>query len=138
MATRLRGECPETNRRKHRRMYCSRGDESTFRSVISGRAYQYDVAFFHQTLVMKGTLWPAPVAKLVVVINDDPLVLEATGGLLRSWGCCVITAKSCDEALICLAETEAGACGLLKYVRHLQNTMPSRAWRKRFERGRMA
>jgi CheY-like chemotaxis protein len=42
----------------------------------------------------------APVAKLVVVIDDDPLVLEATGGLLRSWGCCVVTAESCDEALV--------------------------------------
>jgi CheY-like chemotaxis protein len=49
----------------------------------------------------------APVAKLVVVIDDDPLVLEATEGLLRSWGCCVVTAKCCDEALVCLAETEA-------------------------------
>jgi hypothetical protein len=27
----------------------------------------------------------APVAKLIVVIDDDPLVLEATRGLLRSW-----------------------------------------------------
>ena len=25
-------------------------------------------------------------SKLIVVIDDDPLVLEATGGLLRSWG----------------------------------------------------
>jgi CheY-like chemotaxis protein len=44
----------------------------------------------------------APVAKLVVVIDDDPLVLEATRGLLRSWGYCVVTAESCDEALVCL------------------------------------
>jgi CheY-like chemotaxis protein len=50
----------------------------------------------------------APVAKLVVVIDDDPLVLEATEGLLRSWGCCVVAAESCDEALVCLAETETG------------------------------
>jgi CheY-like chemotaxis protein len=50
----------------------------------------------------------ASVAKLVVVIDDDPLILEATGGLLRSWGCCVVTAKCCDEALLCLAKTEAG------------------------------
>src|SRR5919197_814176 len=50
----------------------------------------------------------APVAKLVVVIEDDPLVLEATGGLLHSWGCDVVTAKSCDEALVNLAETKAG------------------------------
>ena len=63
--------------------------------------------FLHQALVMKATR-TAPVAKLVVVIDDDPLVLEATGGLLRSWGCCVVTAQSCDGALVCLAETEAG------------------------------
>ena len=50
----------------------------------------------------------ALVAKLVVVIDDNPLVLEATGGLLRSWGCSVVTAQSCDEALVSLAETEAG------------------------------
>src|SRR6516164_6269138 len=50
----------------------------------------------------------ALVAKLVVVIEDDPLILEATEGLLRSWGCCVVAARSCDEALVRLAETEAG------------------------------
>jgi CheY-like chemotaxis protein len=42
------------------------------------------------------------------VIDDDPLILEATEGLLRSWGCCVVAARSCDEALVRLAETEAG------------------------------
>src|SRR6516165_10328247 len=63
--------------------------------------------FLHQALVMKATR-TAPVDKLVVVIDDDPLILEATGGLLQSWGCCVVTAQSCEEALIRLAETEAG------------------------------
>jgi len=43
-------------------------------------------------------------AKLVVVIEDDPLVLEATGGLLRSWGCQVVAAESYGEALARLAE----------------------------------
>src|SRR5947208_1675818 len=43
-------------------------------------------------------------AKLVVVIDDDPLVLEATGGLLRSWGCQVVTGETYDEALGRLAE----------------------------------
>ena len=57
---------------------------------------------------MKATTRTAPVAKLVVVIDDDPLILEATGGLLRSWGCCVVTAKSCEEALVRLAKTQAG------------------------------
>jgi len=50
----------------------------------------------------------ALVAKLVVVIDNNSLILEATEGLLRSWGCCVVTAESCDDALVRLAETEAG------------------------------
>ena len=62
--------------------------------------------FLHQALVMKATR--RLVAKLVVVIDDDPLILEATEGLLRSWGCCVVAARSCDEGLVRLAETEAG------------------------------
>ncbi len=37
--------------------------------------------------------------KLVVVIDDDALALEGTGGLLRSWGCRVVTAQSDREAL---------------------------------------
>ena len=40
-----------------------------------------------------------PKGKLIVVIDDDPLVLEATGGLLRSWGCQVVIAESYDAAL---------------------------------------
>jgi CheY-like chemotaxis protein len=43
-------------------------------------------------------------SKLVVVIDDDPLVLEATGGLLRSWGCRVVAAESCDQAIQELSE----------------------------------
>jgi two-component system, sensor histidine kinase len=43
-------------------------------------------------------------AKLVVVIEDDPLVLKATGGLLSSWGFEVVTAESYDAALARLAE----------------------------------
>lgn len=42
--------------------------------------------------------------KLVVVIDDDPLVLEATDGLLRSWGCLVVTAESYGAALGRLAK----------------------------------
>ena len=42
--------------------------------------------------------------KLVVVIDDDPLVLEATGSLLESWGCQVVTADSYGTALTRLAE----------------------------------
>jgi CheY-like chemotaxis protein len=64
--------------------------------------------FLHQARVMKATRSASVVAKLVVVIDDDPLILEATEGLLRSWGCCVVTAQSCDEVLVRLAETEPG------------------------------
>ena len=42
-------------------------------------------------------------AKLVVVIDDDPLVLEATAGLLSSWGCEVVTAETYGAALDQLA-----------------------------------
>jgi CheY-like chemotaxis protein len=41
--------------------------------------------------------------KLVVVIDDDAFVLEATGGLLRSWGFEVVTAESYCEAMERLA-----------------------------------
>ncbi len=37
--------------------------------------------------------------KLIVVVDDDTLVLDGTGGLLRSWGCRVVTAISDREAL---------------------------------------
>lgn len=42
--------------------------------------------------------------KLVVVIDDDELVLDSTGRLLRSWGCDVVTAASAHAALAGLAE----------------------------------
>jgi CheY-like chemotaxis protein len=43
-------------------------------------------------------------AKLLVVIDDDPLVLEAMEGLLRQWGYEVVTAASDGSALAKLAE----------------------------------
>jgi len=42
--------------------------------------------------------------KLVVVIDDDPLVLDSTGGLLQSWGYHVLTVGSARVALAGLAE----------------------------------
>jgi two-component system, sensor histidine kinase len=42
--------------------------------------------------------------KLIVVIDDDPLVLEATSGLLRSWGCRVVAAESYGDAMTKLVE----------------------------------
>ena len=49
---------------------------------------------------------PAPTAKLVVVIDDDPLVLEGMGGLLRSWGYQVVVAATEEAALARLAEND--------------------------------
>jgi CheY-like chemotaxis protein len=45
---------------------------------------------------------PAP-GKLIVVIDDDALVLDAMRGLLQSWGCRVVTAESDGEVLASLA-----------------------------------
>jgi len=42
--------------------------------------------------------------KLIVVIEDDPLVLQATESLLRSWGCRVVAAESCGDAMAKLSE----------------------------------
>jgi two-component system OmpR family response regulator len=41
----------------------------------------------------------APAAKLIVIIDDDRLTLEAMEGLLRSWGYRVVTAPSDNEAV---------------------------------------
>lgn len=42
--------------------------------------------------------------KLVLVIDDDPFTLEGMDGILRSWGCHVITADTDSKALRALTE----------------------------------
>jgi signal transduction histidine kinase/CheY-like chemotaxis protein len=37
--------------------------------------------------------------KLIVVIDDDPLVLDGMGGILRSWGCTVVAGDTPEAAL---------------------------------------
>jgi CheY-like chemotaxis protein/anti-sigma regulatory factor (Ser/Thr protein kinase) len=44
--------------------------------------------------------------KLVVVIDDDPLVLDGMRGVLKNWGCSVVTASSEEAALAALSEGE--------------------------------
>jgi signal transduction histidine kinase len=44
--------------------------------------------------------------KLVVVIDDDPLVLEGMGGILRSWGCQVLIADGEATALARIEEEQ--------------------------------
>jgi CheY-like chemotaxis protein len=43
------------------------------------------------------------IGKFIVVIDDDALVLDAMRGILKSWGCGVVTAKSDAGALAALA-----------------------------------
>jgi two-component system, sensor histidine kinase len=45
-----------------------------------------------------------PGGKFVVIIDDDPLVLDGMKGLLQCWGCHVVTAASVGFALARLAE----------------------------------
>jgi signal transduction histidine kinase/DNA-binding NarL/FixJ family response regulator len=47
-----------------------------------------------------------PDGKLVLVIDDDPLVLEGMGGIFRKWGCRVITADSDSKALKAATEQD--------------------------------
>jgi signal transduction histidine kinase len=42
--------------------------------------------------------------KLVVVIDNDPLVLDGMGGLFRSWGCGVVTADTDGAAITGIAD----------------------------------
>ena len=54
--------------------------------------------------IIEARLAPAAIidpahGKLVVVIDDDSLVLDGMGGILRSWGCTVLTGDSEEEAL---------------------------------------
>jgi CheY-like chemotaxis protein len=42
--------------------------------------------------------------KLIVVIDDDALALDGTCGVLRSWGCQVVSAESEEAAAAQLAE----------------------------------
>ena len=42
--------------------------------------------------------------KLIIVLDDDALVLEGMGGLLRAWGCLVVVAESPAAALAAFAD----------------------------------
>jgi signal transduction histidine kinase len=50
------------------------------------------------------TLADSQHGKLVMVIDDNEMVRDGTRGLLKSWGCLVVTAESEDAAMAKLAE----------------------------------
>jgi signal transduction histidine kinase/putative methionine-R-sulfoxide reductase with GAF domain len=43
--------------------------------------------------------------KLVLIIDDDPLVLDGMGGILQSWGCRIVSADTEDAAAFRVAES---------------------------------
>jgi len=83
-------------------------------SSAVGRGSRFSVMVPIATATAKAVEPPAPIVsalnlaaeKLIVVIDDDALALDGMGGLLRSWACRVIAARSAAEALLDLAGTE--------------------------------
>ncbi len=77
-----------------------------------GRGSRFSVIVPIAAAAAKAAEPPAPAVgalnltaeKLIVVIDDDALALDGMGGLLRSWGCRVVAARSAAEALIDLAD----------------------------------
>ena len=79
-----------------------------------GRGSRFSIIVPMAVATAKAAAPPAPAVgalnlaakKLIVVIDDDALALDAMDGLLRSWGCRVVAARSAAEALIDLADTK--------------------------------
>lgn len=84
---------------------CTLLDHTLVLTSMQGRGSRFSIAL---PIAPTGTRAPrreppVPLAdalrgKLIVVIDDDPLVRDGTMGLLTSWGCRVVTAGSSAEA----------------------------------------
>jgi len=76
-------------------------------SSVVGRGSRFSIIVPIVAARPEAAASPAPVMsalnlaaeKLIVVIDDDALALEGMAGLLRSWGCRVVAARSAAEAL---------------------------------------
>ena len=54
-----------------------------------------------------------PEAPLIVLVDDQPAILEAMGTLLESWGCAVIASETGEDALNQLADASLVAALLI-------------------------
>jgi signal transduction histidine kinase len=79
------------------------GRGSRFAVVVPWAAAQGEIA---RSSVASLPVTDAVDGKLIVIIDDDPLVLEGMGGLLRGWGCRVVSASSADGALAGLVDSD--------------------------------
>jgi signal transduction histidine kinase/FixJ family two-component response regulator len=76
-----------------------------------GRGSRFSITVPLAATRSEATEAPVPLAtiadpargKVIIVIDDDALVLDGMGGILRSWGCDVVTAESWETALAKLA-----------------------------------
>ncbi|MDP2618779.1 MAG: ATP-binding protein [Hyphomicrobiales bacterium] len=76
-----------------------------------GRGSRFSITVPLSATRSEATEVPVPLAtiadpargKVIIVIDDDALVLDGMGGILRSWGCDVVTAESGETALAKLA-----------------------------------
>lgn len=69
------------------------GEGSTFRVLVPAAPAR----------AQEATPRPAGAPPLIVLVEDDPAILEALGGLLESWGCRVVPADSLAAALDALS-----------------------------------
>ena len=69
-------------------------------------------------------LSPSFEGRLVAVIDDDPLVLDSMGGLLRSWGCTVVTTASPQAPIERANMAAARAAGLTAQMLKVSGPKP--------------
>lgn len=77
--------------------------------VGTGSRFTVSVASASPRTLAKGSPTAAvdqAMGKLIVVVDDDAMVLDGMRGILRAWGCRVVTASSDAGALAALAEHE--------------------------------
>src|ERR1700704_5616921 len=70
--------------------------------TFPGEQYKTQQCFLLKT--KRNRRWRLPMAHSVLVVDDEPLVLEVTASMLEDLGCVVITASNGAEAMRRLAD----------------------------------